>query len=104
MWLWPDFFEFPHSQVPPLLAFKIDIKADLEKASDLCYIHRKMQKLLDFGTKKVFWILTETRQVIVAEAGQPAVLTVDWDQDVAFQAGLKFNIGAYLRQHGISAD
>lgn len=100
----PGAINTKYAQVPPLLAFEIDIKADLEKESDLRYIHRKIQKLLDFGTQKVFWVLTETRKVVVAEASQPSVLTVDWDQEIVIQPGLHFNIGAYLHQRGIDAD
>lgn len=100
----PENINKSYSKVPPLLVFEIDIKADLEKESDLRYLHRKIHKLLGFGAQKIFWILTEARKVLIAEAGQPTVLTVDWDQDVAIQPGLHFNIDAYLQQRGITLD
>jgi hypothetical protein len=90
-----------YSAVPPLLAIEIDIKIDLEKESDLRYVNRKIRKLLDFGVEKVIWILTETKQVIIAERNAPSGQFMDWNRDVEIRPGLSFNIGLYLEKRGI---
>lgn len=90
-----------YSSVPPLLALEIDVRIDLEKESDLRYVNRKIRKLLDFGVEKVIWILTETKQVIVAERNASAGHFIDWDRDVEIRPGLSFNIGQYLEKRGI---
>lgn len=97
----PQDINTQYAQVPPQLAFEIDIKADLEKESDIRYIHRKTSKLLDFGVQRVFWILTEARKVLVAEKDNPTIEMIDWNQDIEIQPALRFNIGAYLEQRGI---
>jgi hypothetical protein len=90
-----------YSAVPPLLAIEIDIKIDLEKESDFRYVNRKIRKLLDFGVEKVIWILTETKQVIIAERNAPSGQFMDWNRDVEIRPGLSFNIGLYLEKRGI---
>ncbi|MFN4256677.1 MAG: Uma2 family endonuclease [Saprospiraceae bacterium] len=90
-----------YSTVPPLLAFEIDVKAELEKESDIRYIHRKTKKLLDFGVQKVFWVITDAQKVIMAEAGNAAILLMDWSENIEIQPGLSFNIGQYLASKGI---
>lgn len=64
-------------------------------------MNRKIRKLLDFGVKKVVWILTETKQVIIAERNARASQFMDWNQDVEIRPGLTFNIGQYLEKRGI---
>ena len=71
--------------LPPDIVIEVDIKADLEIVDDLQdslgYIDKKTKALFDFGVKKVIWILTDTKKVVVADAGQPWAL-VDWHQTV----------------------
>jgi hypothetical protein len=90
-----------YSSVPPLLAIEIDIKADLEKESDVRYINRKTQKLLDFGVQKVIWIITDAKQVMVSEQGTTTRQFLDWNEDIEIRSGLIFNIGKYLEKRGI---
>jgi hypothetical protein len=58
--------------MPTKAVFEVDIKLNLNKenATDNEYITRKTKKLLKFGVDKVFWILTSTQTIIIAEAGQ----------------------------------
>lgn len=90
-----------YSSVPPLLAIEIDIRIDLEKQSDFRYVNRKIRKLLGFGVEKVIWVLTETKQVIIAERNAPSGQFMDWNQDVEIHPGLQFNIGHYLDTRNI---
>lgn len=97
----PDNINKFYSSIPPLLAIEIDVKIDLEKESDIRYVNRKIRKLLDFGVEKVIWILTETKQVIIAERNAPSGQFMDWNRDVEIRPGLNFNIGHYLEKRGI---
>lgn len=100
----PQKIDRHYANVPPLLAIEIDIKTDLEKESDIRYINRKTQKLLDFGVQKVIWIITDAKQVIVAEHGAASHQFMDWNRDVELQPNLTFNIGRYLEKRGIVVD
>ena len=61
----------------------------------------KTRKLLDFGTDKVIWIFTDSRQVMVAERTADAWLTMDGHRDLELLDNQLFNIGAYLLEEGI---
>lgn len=89
-----------YSDVPPLLAFEIDIEADLEAMTEMGYVSRKIEKLLRFGVKKVFWISTEARRVLIAEPGKDWV-TVVWEKDIEIVPGLMMNILEHLQKRGI---
>ena len=87
--------------MPALVAVEIDIQADLSKDRDWQYVTRKTRKLLDFGTQKVIWVFTDSQQVMVAERGADAWLTMDWNRNIELLDGQFFNVGAYLEQEGI---
>jgi len=89
-----------YSNVPPLLAFEIDIEADLEAMSEMGYVSRKIEKLLKFGVQKVFWISTEARRVLVAETGSDW-RTISWKKDIEIAPGLTMNIPEHLRKRGL---
>ncbi len=89
-----------YADVPPLLAFEIDIEADLEAMSEMGYISRKIEKLLRFGVQKVFWISTEARRVLVAESGSDW-RTISWEKTIEIAPGLTMNIPEHLRKRGV---
>ena len=99
--LTPDKISTKYADVPAKLAIEIDVKADLSNSRDQNYVHRKTRKLLDFGTEKIIRLFTETRQVMVAERGADAWLTMDWHRDLDLLDGATFNVGQYLEDEGI---
>lgn len=99
--LTPDKINTKYADVPAVLGIEIDVKADLSSSRDQNYVHRKTRKLLDFGTEKIIWVFTGTRQVLVAERGADAWLTMDWHRDLELTDGVRFNIGQYLDDEGI---
>ena len=86
--------------VPPLLVVEVDIKIELENSTDLDFITKKTQSLLDFGTKKVVWITSKTKKVLIAEKGKDWLLR-DWDQDIELMKDVVANIGKYLEENDI---
>ncbi len=97
--LTPDKISRKYASVPPKIALEIDIDADVEAMSETGYIYKKTQKMLDFGTQKVFWILTEAQVVMIATPER--IETFHWNQEIELMEGNKFNIGAYLSKKGV---
>ena len=98
--LTPKHINKKYSSVPPLLAFEIDIEAEVEEMTELGYVSRKIEKLLAFGVKKVFWVSTEAQLVIVAVAGGEW-RTISWQNDIEIEPGLIVNITGYLKKRGV---
>ena len=84
---------------PPEVVIEVDIKADLEAIDglqdSLGYVDAKTEELFDFVVKKVVWVLTETKKVIVAEAGQPWTV-VDWQKDILILEACRINVKAIM--------
>lgn len=89
-----------YSSVPPLLAFEVDTETAVEVASQMAYISGKIEKLIQFGVQKVFWISTEAKRIIVAEPDKDW-RTISWKNDVEITPGLLVNIAGHLEQQGI---
>jgi len=87
-------------QVPANIAIEVDTKADLSILTFQQYLKLKTTKLHNFGVDKVIWILTATRQVIVA-LPQQDWLIIDWNKDIEIINAVSFNIGKYLQENGI---
>ena len=96
----PDQVNEKFASVSPHIIFEIDVKIDLANMTEFAYIHKKTQKLLDFGVKKVFWITSSTKKVMLAEQGNDWRI-IDWHKDIEIQDGVFFNVGKYLEERGI---
>jgi Uma2 family endonuclease len=89
--------------VPPKIAIEVDIKADLKEFDNSAtnYIVQKSQKLLDFGTERVLWILTDTKKTFIMEKGNPTSTIVDWSEDVLVMEECVLNISQLLEDEEI---
>ncbi len=87
-------------QVPPNIAIEVDTKADLSVLAFQEYFKLKTTKLHNFGVDKVIWIMTATRQVIVALPTRDWLM-IDWNKDIEIMKGITFNIGNYLKENDI---
>jgi hypothetical protein len=99
--LTPDKINTRYADVPAKIGIEVDVKADISKETDANYVNRKTRKLLDFGSEKIIWIFTSTQQIMVAERGADAWLTMDWHRDLELTDGQFFNLGRYLADEGI---
>ena len=81
---------------PPEIIIEVDIQADLEDQTELDYIIEKIEDYLRFGVKKVIWIFTSARKIMLAEPGQPW-LTVNWDTTIETLEGASFNLDEMLK-------
>lgn len=99
--LTPDKVKNKYADFPAKLILEIDSEVEYgEGKSNEEYIHRKTQRVLDFGTEKVIWIFTSTRKIMVATPGEDW-RTFDWDRDVEVLDGVTFNIPRFLKEKNI---
>ncbi len=91
-----------YANVPPELVVEVDIKVELEDLNEIDFINKKTQSLLDYGTKKVIWVISESKKVLIAESGdEKDWLLRDWHKDFDLFNGIIANIGKYLKENGI---
>ncbi len=101
--LLPSAIDVRYLEVPAEIAIEIDVKADLSKPKDYNYVQRKTDKILQFGTKKVIWIFTDTHKIMIAESNTSWQI-YDWDKDLELYQGVMFNVKNYLLQRRILID
>lgn len=89
--------------VAPKIAIEVDIKADLKEFDNVVenYIVEKSQKMLDFGTERVLWILTDTKKIFVFEKGNPKSYLVDWSEGVPVLDDCVLNLKQLLDEEEI---
>ncbi len=81
-----------YMKIAPEVVIEIDTKADLEGfLNPLSYHHLKTEELLDFGVKKVIWIFTDTKRVMIAD-NRDNWQTVTWKQDIEVTDGAILNL------------
>lgn len=92
-----------YANVPPELVVEVDIKVELDDLNEIDFINKKTQSLLDYGTKKVIWVITESQKVLIAESGdEKDWLLRDWNKDFDLFNGVTANIGQYLKENDIT--
>lgn len=93
-----------YADVPAKLVIEIDTDADFENIDPNTYIHKKTQKLLDFGVEKIIWVFTTSQKVMVAERTSDKWYIQNWDKEVELIEGHIFNIAQYLASEGITIE
>ena len=91
--------------IPPSLVVEVDMEVETEdrKIESLeGYLILKTRSLLNFGVKKVLWILTRSQKVVVAEGETWHI--ENWDKDLELFGGVTFNIAKYLEEEGVDPD
>ena len=96
----PSMISTKYTDVPPKIAIEIDVKAEYEDLTELGYIYKKTQKLLNFGVEKVIWIITSVGKVTVSTQ-EKNWETMDWNKDVEIMEGHHFNVANYLKKQGV---
>lgn len=90
-----------YAKVPALIHIEVDIEADTEDMGDMEYVTNKTRRLLTFGTKKVIWIFSTIKTILVAEPGK-SWQTLEWSEPVEIGNGAVFTLEEYLKKQGIS--
>ena len=98
--LTPEMVSTIYADVPPKIAIEIDVKAEYEDLTELGYIYKKTEKLLDFGVEKVIWVISSVGKVMVSTKDKNWEV-VDWSKDVEIMDGQVFNVLEYLKKRRI---
>lgn len=78
--------------IAPELVIEVDTKAALDVIDNpLGYYQTKTDHLLDFGVRKVVWIFTETRKILLAEANRPWTM-LDWSEEIELFDNIRVNV------------
>jgi hypothetical protein len=97
----PEKINKQYADVPAKVQIEVDITIELEDLKDYQYVEKKINKLHQFGTEKVIWVLTNIKKVMVAVPNQPWQ-TYDWNNDIELLDDVTFNIGVYLKEKGVT--
>ena len=90
-----------YADVPARIVLEIDCEVEYgEDKTAEEYIHRKTERVLEFGTEKVIWIFTATRKIMVATK-ENDWQTFDWNREVEVLDGVTFNIEQILKEKKI---
>ena len=88
----------------PHVVIEVDIKADMaDYATDEEYIIEKTQKMLDFGTQKIVWVLTKNQKIVVAEKLNPTWLITNWQQDIVIDENCILNLNELVKKKRLTA-
>lgn len=83
----------------PDCVIEVDVSIDLTNAENYDYVFQKTQRLIDFGTSQVVWILTKSRKIMVAKPNE-AWLTDNWDKEISI-LGQTFVLETLLKEKGL---
>jgi Uma2 family endonuclease len=89
-----------YSDVPPRYVIEVDTNADLSESDFMEYLTRKTEKLFEFGTEKVFWVITSSQKVLIAQKNEDWLIK-SWNKEIELFDGINVNIGKYLDEEGI---
>ena len=85
-----------YSDVAPVVAIEVDVKAELEDMTFMEYVEEKVKDLFEVGTQKVIWILTKPRVVMVFEKNKEGKI-LTWDDEVEVLEGVKFKLSELVQ-------
>ena len=79
------------SDIPPSIVLEVDVNVDTGNSTEMIYVSKKIQALLDFGVQKVIWIFGESEKIIVAEPKKDWIMT-NWSADIEILDGHILNL------------
>jgi len=86
-----------YADVPPVVAIEVDTKADLEGGSFMEYMKRKIDDLLGFGVKRVVWILTKEKVVVIVEDPK-SWKVLNWEDEFDVWEGVRVRLSDLLKR------
>lgn len=86
-----------YASVPPKMVFEVDVKMDVEDENAFDYIDAKTEKLLEYGTELVVWILTNRQKILVARPNQ-AWEIIKWEESIELFDSLVLNIADLIKE------
>lgn len=85
--------------IPPEIVLEVDTKASFDQFNTpMDYFNQKTDDLLNFGVKKVIWIFTNTKKVMIAEKNMNWIIT-DWNQEILLLNNVRLNIEHLIQEN-----
>lgn len=90
-------------QKAPKIAIEVDVKIELKNdyLDEIEYVLEKSDKLIEYNTEKVIWILTKNQKIVVTQAGEIGKI-YKWNQEVEILDGVMLNLAQLLEEEEIS--
>lgn len=91
-------------KVAPKIAIEVDIRVDLDPddhTDKFSYVLEKAQKMIDFGTQKVIWVMTDSKSIIVFSKTETSII-VNFDTDILVLDDCVLNLGQLLKDEDIA--
>lgn len=66
----------------PECVIEVDVTIDLTNPENYDYVFQKTQRLIDFGTSQVVWILTKSRKIMIAKPNE-AWIVDNWNREIS---------------------
>ncbi|GGH37273.1 hypothetical protein GCM10007423_30190 [Dyadobacter endophyticus] len=96
-----DIFSKKYADVPPKVAIGVDIKIEADQFPDpKDYISRKSEKMIEFGTESVIWVLTDNRKIMVMDRSREWFVC-EWDETVPLFDQYQFCLNDLLKKEGV---
>ena len=98
-----SFLKKEYMKSAPILAIEVDTKIEFDEETyeePKDYFVNKSNKLLEFGTEKVIWILTESKKIFIAVPGKEWKI-VDFDSDILLVDNCILNLDKLLKEEGV---
>lgn len=86
-----------YTNVPPKMIFEIDVKIDLEDENGLDYINLKTEKLLEYGTELIVWVLTKQKKLLVARPNKEWQF-INWSKNTELIENIILNVGQLIEE------
>jgi hypothetical protein len=89
--------------IAPSIVFEIDTDISLDDTGMTQlheYYFNKTQKLQDFGVKKIIWIFTKNKKILVAEGEVWQMYNID--ATIAIVDDITFNLADFLKEEKVS--
>lgn len=86
-------------EIAPEVAIEVDVKIETDK--DLDYVFSKSDEMMNFGTKRILWVLTKHKKIFVFSKNETTQI-LDWNKDVVVMEGVVLNIHDLLEEEDIN--
>lgn len=87
--------------MPPKVVVEVDVKIEADQFPDpKDYISRKSEKMIEFGTERVIWVLTDNRKVMVTDHTREWFV-YNWDDIVPVFDQYQLCLNDLLKREGV---
>jgi hypothetical protein len=94
-------FSKKYPDVPPKIAIEVDVKIEADQFPDQKdYISRKSEKMIEFGTERIIWVLTDNRKIMVTDRSREWSV-YEWDQIIPVFDQYQFCLNDLLKEEGV---